>query len=227
MQMTGYYIIHFLCSGIATVVVYKLMRMILGGRLKNRRIEVISFTSYFILSLLCYYLLGMPIVMLVFNLLYFFVLTLNYKADLKQRIFTVVYIYSILFCVEMLVAALTGYIHFPLGTASMYSSIFGQIANQLVGLTIVCLLSCLKRKNDLVSLPWIYWLCMIIMPAFSLYFLVMIFHMGNLSKIHVVLCSSFILLINFSVVILYDRVVANMVNSTRNILSIQQIKYYG
>lgn len=226
MQMTGYYIIHFLCSGIATVVVYKLMRMIFGGRLKNRRIEVISFISYFILSLLCYYLLGMPIVMLVFNLLYFFVLTLNYKADLKQHIFTVVYIYSILFCVEMLVAALTGYIHFPLGTASMYSSIFGQIANQLVGLTIVCLLSCFKKKNDLVSLPWIYWLCMIIMPAFSLYFLVIIFHMGNLSKIHVVLCSSFILLINFSVVILYDRVVANMVNSTRNILSIQQIKYY-
>ncbi|MCR2022676.1 hypothetical protein NSB04_23625, partial [Blautia pseudococcoides] len=82
MQMTGYYIIHFLCSGIATVVVYKLMRMIFGGKLKNRRNEVISFISYFILSLLCYYLLGIPIVMLVFNLLYFFGLTLNYKADL-------------------------------------------------------------------------------------------------------------------------------------------------
>lgn len=226
MQITGYDLIRILCNGISTFVIYKLMRTFFPGKLKNRKIEIISYISYFIFSLCCFYLFKIPIAMLLFNLLYFFALTLNYKAELRNRILTVVYIYSLLFCVEMLVASLTGYVHFPIGKASMYSSVFGHIANQLVGLSIVCLVGCFKKKKDLVSLPWIYWLCMIIMPAFSLYFLVMIFHMGNLNKIHTILCSSFILIINFSVVILYDRVIENLVHCARDILSEQQIKYY-
>lgn len=85
MQIVAAYIIHILCNATATFVIYKLMRTFFCGKLKNTKVEIISYISYNILSLFCYYLFGIPLVMLIFNLMYFFLLTLNYKAKLKHR----------------------------------------------------------------------------------------------------------------------------------------------
>ena len=182
--------------------------------------------SYFIMALVCYFFIRVPIVMLIYNILYFMILTLNYKAEWKQRIMVAVYIYSLLFVIEMLVAALSGYVHFPLDSGSNYLSLFGEIGNQLIGLVIVYMISAKKRVKGTVALPMVYWLCIIIMPLVSLYSLVLLFHMGNLNRSYLVLCMIFLLAVNFSVMVFYDLVVKSMSERTRGVLLEQQNKYY-
>ena len=127
----------------------------------------------------------------------------------------------------MLVAALTGYIHFPLYGGQSYPSLFGQIANQLIGLTIVNILGGRKkREQQQVVLPFLYWFYIIIIPVFSLYYLVLIFHMGNLKKVYIILCICFLLIINCAIIVLYDLIISSMLEKTKTLLLEQQNKFY-
>jgi hypothetical protein len=224
--MTEIDIVHFLCSIVTTYIIYKLINDFLDGGSKNKKIEIITYVIYNMLSLFIYFKIGIPIVMLIFNLAFFSILTLNYMADIKRRILTVFYVYSILFIIEMLVAAITGYVYFPLNSVSHYSSVFGEIANQLLGLVATKLIVSRKKTNSSISLPWLYWLCITVIPAFSLYFLVIIFNIDNFNKIYSLLVLFFLLIINFSIMILYDLVIVSMTEKTKRLLMEQQNKYY-
>lgn len=226
MLISELYIIQICCNLITTYVIFKFMNNFFSDGSENKKIEFFCYMVYFVLSLICYFFVRIPIIMLIYNIFYFLILTLNYKTDFKQRIMAVIYIYSILFIVEMLVAAISGYIHFPLNSSSKYSSIFGEIANQLIGLVIVYVISAKKQERRAANFPIVYWLCIIVMPIFSLYFLILVFHIGNLKRIHMVLCIMFLLIINFSIMVLYDLVARSMSERTRGLLLEQQNKYY-
>lgn len=226
MQISEIHIVFMLCNVIATYVICKLIKFFLGNEVKNDRIEMVLCLIYYILSSFCYFFIHIPIIMMIFNILYLFILTLNYTVDMKQRLIAVMAMYSILFVVEMLVVAITGYIHFPLNGEEMYSSIFGQIANQLIGLILVNILGDRKKVEKHTCLPFTYWFCIIIIPIFSLYFLVLIFHIGNLNEIHLILCICFLLIINCSIIFLYNIVIASMIGKTKGLLLEQQNKFY-
>lgn len=226
MLISELYIIQICCNLITTYVIFKFMNNFFYDGSENKKVEFFCYMVYFVLSLICYFFVRIPIIMLIYNIFYFLILTLNYKTDFKQRIMAVIYIYSILFIVEMLVAAISGYIHFPLNSSSKYSSIFGEIANQLFGLVIVYVISAKTQERRAANFPIVYWLCIIVMPVFSLYFLILIFHIGNLKRIHMVLCIIFLLIINFSIMVLYDLVARSMSERTRGLLLEQQNKYY-
>lgn len=219
-------IVHFLCSIVATYIIYKLINDFLEGGSKNKKIEMITYVIYNMLSLLIYFKIGIPIVMLISNLAFFFILTLNYKSDLKRRILAVFYVYSILFIIEMLVAAITGYVYFPLNSVSHYSNIFGEIADQLLGLVVSKLIVSRKKTNSSIPLPWLYWLCIIVIPVFSLNFLVIIFSIEDFDKIYRILVLFFLLIINFSIMVLYDLLIFSMTEKTKVLLMEQQNKFY-
>lgn len=226
MLMDELNIIHIFCGLITTYVIYRFMNMFLTDSVYDKVIELLSYVVYFLLALVCHFFIHIPIIMLIYNIFFFLILSLNYKADFKQRILAVIYIYSILFIIEMLVAAVSGYIHFPFDSDSKYTSIFGEIANQLIGLITVYLISTKRQVRENVNFPMIYWLCIIAMPLFSLYFLVLVFHLGNLKRIYMILYTLFLLIINFSIMVLYDLVLKSMTEHTRGLLLEQQNKYY-
>lgn len=226
MQIDEIHIVFILCNVIATYVIFKLIKFFLGNEVKNNRIELVLYIAYYILSLVCYFFIHIPIIMMFFNILYFMIFTLNYSIDMKQRLLAVLAMYSILFIIEMFVVAITGYIHFPLNGEQMYSYIFGQIANQLIGLITVNILGNRKSVEKSATLPFMYWFCIIIIPIFSLYFLVLIFHIGNLNRVHLLLCICFLLIINCSIIFLYNSVILSMIGKTKGLLVEQQNKFY-
>lgn len=226
MLINELYIIQISCNLISTYVIFKLMNIFFLDGSENKKLEFLSYVVYFVLKLVYYSLIHIPIIMLMYNIFYFSILTINYKANFKQRIMAVICIYSIIFIVEMLVATISGYVHFPLNSSSKYSSIFGEIANQLIGVVIVYVISVKKQGKEAVNFPKVYWLCIIVMPLFSLYFLVLVFHIGNIKRVHMVMCIMFLLIINFSIMVLYDLAAKLMFERTKGLLLEQQNKYY-
>jgi len=224
--MTEVDVVHMLCSVAATYIIYRLINIFMPGGSRNRKLEIISYIIYSILLILIYFKFGAQILLLIYNLTAFMVLTLNYKADIKRCLLTVVYVYSILFVIEMFVAAITGFMYFPFDAVSKYSNILGKIGNQLLALIACRLIVCRKKLSSSISMPFSYWISMIIVPIFSLYSLVLIFDSGNLNKIYRIMSICSILVINFSVMVLYDLVIASVTESTKSILLVQQIKYY-
>lgn len=219
-------IIFVFCNIINTYVIFRLMHLFVGERKYSRNIEILSYFTYYIISAGCFYLIHIPIVMLIGNLILFFAISFNYSATGKERILAVISIYSILFIIEMLVAAITGYIHFPMDSQVEYTSVMGLVINQILGLVVVNFLR-VRKKQKIVSIPAVYWFCIIIIPLFSLYFLVTILDIGNLNKVNTIILISFLLIINFSILFLYDFILNIMSERTSNLLLEQQNKYYA
>ena len=65
-----------------------------GERKYSRNIEILSYFTYYIISAGCFYLIHIPIVMFIGNLILFFAISFNYSATGKERILAVISIYS-------------------------------------------------------------------------------------------------------------------------------------
>ena len=224
--MNSVEIIFIFSNIINTYVIFRLMHLFAGERKYSKNIEIISYLAYYLVSAVCFYLIHIPIIMLIGNLILFFAISFNYSATGKERILAVVSIYCILFIIEMLVAAITGYIHFPMNSQVEYTSVMGLVTNQILGLVVVNFLR-VRKKQKIVSIPAVYWFCIVIIPLFSLYFLVTILDVENLNKINTIILKSFLLVINFSILFLYDFIVNIMSERTSNLLLEQQNKYYA
>lgn len=81
MLINELYIIHISCNLIATYVIFKLMNLFFLDGSENKELEFLSYVVYFVLALVCYSLIHIPIIMLIYNLFYFSILTINYKAN--------------------------------------------------------------------------------------------------------------------------------------------------
>lgn len=214
-----------ICNIVSTYVIYRFMTRFFEERRSCKIVEMISYLVYCIMIFLCYWYIKIPIVMLIANVISLISISFNYETSIKDRILGVVCIYSILFIIEMLVVAITGYIHFPMNRKVEYSSIWGHVANQIVGLTVVNILRPHKNRKR-VDIPVIYWFCIIVIPVFSLYFLVLILDIGSLNKTNMLLSIVFLLVINFSIIYLYDFMANAMAERTNNLLLEQQNKYF-
>lgn len=214
-----------ICNLLSVYVINRFMNHFFTERRTSKTVETVSYVVYYILLVLCYWYIQIPIVMLIFNVVSFLLISFHYEAGMKERILGIICIYSILFIIEMLIAAITGYIHFPMDSKVEYSSIWGQVANQIVGLTVVNILRPRKNRKN-VAIPAIYWFCIIVIPVFSLYFLVIILDMGSLNKTNILLSILFLLVINLSIIYLYDFMANAMYERTNHLLLEHQNKYY-
>lgn len=218
--------IHIACTVVTTYVVHILIKYSMGTVYTNKLYIYMSNIAYMLLSLLIYYTVRIPIIMMLYNLLFFGLITLNYKANIRKRILTVFYVYFILFVIEMFVATVTGYIHFSLNDVSEYANAFGEIANQLLSLLIARIIIGRKKNNSTYPVPRVYWISIIIVPIFSLCFLVSIFNSQQMSKIYLILSISFLLFINIYVMVSYDLIVDAMTEKAKGLLLEQQNKYF-
>lgn len=171
-----------------------------------------------------YFWVSVPIIMLLYSMISFGALSMNYQCKLRRRIFICVLIYCILFLAELLSAAITGYIHFPLNETIKYSSIAGIIINQIICLTFVNLLRSYKSKSQ-IDIPMAYWISIILTPIVSIYFLVVIMDAGVINRIEILFMIVILLAVNFANVYIYNFIVESMVERTNQLLLEQQNKY--
>lgn len=170
--------------------------------------------------------MNIPIVLMISNLLAFFVLSFNYESSLKSRILSTVFIYSILLGTEMAVALVSGYFHFPVFATNNYSSIFGLVLCRILSYIIVLIMNNFKNIKNGESVPTSYWFCIVLIPIASLYIILMLFLARGLSVAQVLTGIILVFLINFVTFYLYDAITAALSEKMQSLLILEQNKYY-
>ena len=168
MEIRIYDLIFALCNIVNTYVIYNLMRIffLVKENVPQKR-EILFYIGYYAIMMFFYFWVSVPIIMLLYSMISFGALSMNYQCKLRRRIFICVLIYCILFLAELLSAAITGYIHFPLNETIKYSSVAGIIINQIICLTFVNLLRSYKSKSQ-IDIPMAYWISIILTPIVSI-----------------------------------------------------------
>lgn len=121
---------------------------------------------------------------------------------------------------------LIGYFKLDILVRNNYESILGIIIIRIVSYFIVLLIEGYKNIKLGDSVPLTYWLCIIIIPMGTLYFLITIFMINGISSVSVLISVALVLLINFATFYLYDEISRIFLEEKEKIIIQQQNKYY-
>lgn len=186
----------------------------------------IVYALYFIvLSSLCLY-FDVPIVLLITNVLFLFVISMCYNTSLKERLFSVFYIYIIMFSIEIIMTAITWT---PLmnpfkryGYENELGLFICKVLQFLVILAIEHIVH-LKRKR---ILPLWMLLASLLIPFFTIVIEIVVTQSPTVTQASVVVSMVSLFLINFTVFMLYDSLANIYDRQMKSIIAEQERSYY-
>lgn len=200
------YIITYLLSQILGVyAAYKLITSFFQNRKIQKSLEIAAFIGYYILTVLVYLLINIPIVNFAVNLFSFFILTLMYESSIKKKVLVSLFSYILMACAEMIVVVLTGYINFPIAEKNNYSSILGVVIANVLIYAVSMFINCFKNIKFGNTFPKAYWISLLIIPILSLIMLSITFQSVGLDSYQIAASVTIVLVINFTIFFLFDR----------------------
>lgn len=225
--MNSYDYVFLISNVLGTYTVFKFM-CIFFERIKEKKIyEITSYIVYFLVSNIVHLVIHIPIVTFVTNIISFFLLTFNYKASIKRRIISTIYMYVILMSVELVMVVLSGYLDLSVfSTDSQYSSIAGIISIKVLSYIVVLIIQNYKNIKKGIDVPNSYWFSLFIIPIGTLYVTYLILESTNISNYNIVISISILLIINIIAFYLYDVLNSVYQDKIEKALLKQQNNYY-
>ncbi|MDU6266060.1 MAG: GHKL domain-containing protein [Anaerocolumna aminovalerica] len=225
--MNSYDYVFLISNALGTYTVFKFMCIFFERTKEKRMFEIISYMVYFLVSSYVHLVIHIPIITFTTNIIAFFLLTFNYKANFKRRVISTIYMYVILMTVELVMVVLTGYIDLSVFSVdSQYSSIAGIMSIKLFSYIIVLIIQNYKNIKKGIDVPNSYWLSLFIIPFGTLYVTFLILESNNLSNYRIVISVSILLIINIVAFYLYDVLNSVYEDKIEKALLKQQNNYY-
>ena len=212
-----------------TYTIYKFLAVFFDRRKTRQIIELLSYAIYYLLLTIICLMAYLPIVLLTFNITALLALSYNYESSIKNRVLSAIFIYLTLAVIDVLVSLLSGYLNylnFSLFSENTYSSIFGLLACRILTYAIVLVLNNFKNIKRGESVPNSYWFSTVLIPASSLYIILMFLQARGISAVQVMIGVILIFLINFATFYLYDVITAALSDKMLSLLIVEQNKYY-
>jgi len=193
----------------------------------NKRFEVFSYILYFLSTSFAYIFFNIPVVALIVNIGTLIIISLNYKADIKKRIFVIAFIYIILMLIEGIVWMLSGYTEISvLQSNKKYFSEVGVIIAKILMYIAALVIKSYKNIKSNVYMPGVYWMSIIFIPITSLLIILSIIEMADVYSNNIFLIISGLLLMNFIVFYLYDSLAEKQEEKLERIMLLQQGMFY-
>lgn len=225
-EFTPYNIANLLSQMLGVFAVYKFMHAFFDNRCVKKSTEILALVGYYVLTSFVALVINIPILNLIVNLLAYFLLTFLYISSIKKKIFVSLVVYTVSMCMEMIVVTLTGYINFPLTETNNYNSIIGIVATNCLLFALSMAANGFKNIKKGNTLPKAYWIALLTVPVLSLYMLIVFFRYQGLTVYEISSAVATILIINFMVFFLFDRVSLLFKEQQESALIKQQNEYY-
>lgn len=227
MSVSNYDLLYIITNIFDTYIVYKFLTAFFEREGINKRIEIISYVLYFLCITSVYFFLNIPIITLICNVIVLFLLSFNYGDSMKKRIFAVAFIYIILISIESIVGLLSGYVEISvLNRNEKYSSVAGMIIIKIFTYIAALFINNYKNVKNEVIMPNIYWIAMFFIPTISLFVILSVIEMSDINSYNIVLITSGLLLVNFFVFYLYDKLSEKQEEKYEKIMLLQQNNFY-
>lgn len=127
---------------------------------------------------------------------------------------------------ETLTMILLGYTKVDINSKVSYLPSVGTIVNNLLFLVIVLFFYNIRKIRGNLKIPTICWAYLMVIPIFSVYFIILLFQMGNVSSVQIIICTIALFLVNVFVSYLYDFVIKSMGDRTEKMLLGQKNENY-
>ncbi len=225
-EFTLYTLTYLLSQALGIYSVYKLIKSFFDGCKIKNSVEAMLYMLYYALTATVYLTINIPLINLIVNIIAIFLLTFLYQSSIKKKLLVGLLTYIFMFGTEMIVVTLTGYIDFPIAERNDYHSVFGIVMVNVLIYAVSMAANGFKNIKIGNTLPETYWISLFLIPISSLFMLLMIFQSVGLSMYQITISIIAVLIINFTVFFLFDRVARLYQDKQEKGLIEQQNKYY-
>lgn len=221
-----YTLTYLLSQALGIYSIYKLVRAFFEERIVKRYVEIIAFVGYYVLSSSIYLIVKTPIANFAVNIISVFLLTQMYASSIKKKLLVDILTYTFMTGAEMLVVTLTGCFSFSMIERIDYHSIFGIVVINVLKYVVSVAISVFKNIKIGNTLPMSYWVSLFVIPISSIFMLAVIFQSEGLVVYQVTLSVVAVLIINFTVFFLFDRLAKSYQEKQEKDFMEQQNRYY-
>lgn len=226
MSILGYLIYNFLLI----LIIYKSINLIFDKNIIfNKYIEIFSYFLYYVTTSIIYLIHGIPIIMLISNIIFIFLIQFNYKTKIKDKILITMYVYLVMFILDLFISLYLNKINVKILEKTTNLNNF-SIISIIIGLCIILIIlkSIINFKNMTlkVDMPKFFYLPLIIIPFMSLILILLTISIKEFYEASMVLILLILLILNISVFFLYNYIVdAILKRKEQNILKQKYISY--
>lgn len=224
---TLYYIISILCNIVNTYVAYKFYHYVLGKEKTSKKTLFLTFSLYFAVNTVCFAVIRIPVLTLLYNVIGLYLLTYNFTSTQKQRLITTVSILAISVLIETLIVYVTTQMQFNILGQNDYEETAGQIFITIFYFLTVELIGRKFQSSSSIKIPKSYWLEILITPIFSYAIMIYLIMVNPEDKIAISICCLLLLAINIAMFFLYDRLLDDWEHQIEAKVLEQQNLYYS
>ena len=164
---------------------------------------------YPILTSIVYLRFNYPILNLLVNLISLFVISLQYRADIGQRIIGVGLTYFCMIITESICVVITNYLGVSVFKTGTYRNIVGLVTFNLLIFAVSLIICNLKNMKKSIEIPKSLWLAILGIPTFSIVAILTVLHNSKLNQYQATIIIAVFLMINGFVFYLYDALVSS------------------
>ena len=213
---------------LGTFSVFKLISIFFERKYVNKYIEFISYTMYFIASCFIFIFFPIPIFTLFFNVVAIFVISFNYNGNMKSRIMATIYVYSIMFVIEIACMIFFEYKKIFVFEVQDLKSVYVIIIVKAL-VYIASLIFSEKKavmKKD-VNIATLYWIGVVSVPVSSLIVIILFLNIatGN-EQVQILFVLVCITAINFVSFQLYSHITSSIQKKNKKIILKKQSESY-
>lgn len=211
----------------STYTIYMFMQVFFAKAQTSKKIEFCSYAFYCLLNCLLYITFQQPKLLLVFNLLSFFLLTFNYPSTPMKRLTAVVFIYIISLSIEVFTLfslQLLGLNFHQNYTDGEYA--VAQICICILTYMIIRLLTNVKLQRNQINIPRPLWIATIAVPLATLLPIAFLSYIPDQSIFIITISVASLFAINIFIFYLYDHLLAiSQQNLNHELLKQQNAAY--
>lgn len=209
------------------IAIYKLNCCFLGECISSKNIERSSYILYAIVLCIIFLNTRKPIVFLYFNLISFFIISLNYDASLSKRLVYIFLLYLFLFVIEAVIWRISGFFTVIAFKDSTFDSIVGIVLMRVFMLIFAHLLQKYKKSEDKnYKIPAYYYIMQFFILIGMLYFFLALLENKYITTTHVIISSIVVVLINGMIILVDDKIYEVIcLSNEKNLLKQQNIAY--
>lgn len=203
------------------------------AKIKKSR-NFLIYTIYYLVTGVVYLFFNIPFLMIITNLILFFLISLNYSFDIKKCLLSSVFIYLILMVIETVVVIISGYIEIPVFadisisfTTRFYSKLLGTFTIRLVSYTVFMIIYNFRNVKPNNQIPTLYWFCIILMPMVSIYISVLLYLSTTVKMVYLLIGLLLLFLVNFSTFYLYEKLTLMYKDRMEKVFLEQENTYYN
>lgn len=229
MNITAYDLIYIVSNLFTAYIVKLFMDKYLEINPKFKKAVYCVYGAFFLITTSLYFLFSVPVLMVIANILCFLGISLCYKGNYKNKIIASLYIYIVLFVVEILVTALTFTPFMNPFKEYGYSNVLGLFIDKVLQFFAVLVLRNVfikKDKSDDDVLPLKISLSSLLIPISTIIIEIIVVGTPNISQNKVILSVVVLFMINFITFVLYNSLLEMYKDKIKNVVTTQEREYY-